>query len=212
MIFYVHNSVFAPAINSLTKARHLSHPFTARLILAGFLVAGGSSALADVPPMFRPNAGSLLNQATPPTVVPTLPSSTLPALPDEDLGKPGPDGAKGQGLAFRSRGRQPVAAGAVAGAAVRSDRPGTRSCGFAQGGGAHYPDLPRTGIFSCPCLPSDAGYCRWRRAHRGARRPVWRRRNRRLAPAGAAARPGHPGRASGLPKVSRSSAHRSSAA
>ena len=147
--------------------------------------------------MFRPNAGSLLNQATPPTVVPTLPSSTLPALPDEDLGKPGPEGAKGQGLAFRSRGRQPVAAGAVAGAAVRSDRPGTRSFGFAQGGGAHYPDLPRTGIFSCPCLPSDTGYCRWRRAYRGTRRQVWCRRNRRVTPTGAAACARHPGCASG---------------
>ena len=91
---YVHNPAFAPAIKSLTTALHLSHQFTARLILAGFLVAGATSAEADVPPMFRPNAGSLLNQTTPPTVAPTLPSSTLPALPDEDLGKPGPDDAK----------------------------------------------------------------------------------------------------------------------
>ena len=79
---------------SLTKSPQLSHPFAARLILSGLLAAVGSSTLADVPLMFRPDSGSLLNQTTPPTVVPTLPSSTLPALPDEDLGKPGPEGAK----------------------------------------------------------------------------------------------------------------------
>jgi len=78
----------------LTNTPHLSHPFTARLILAGFLVAGGASALAEVPPLFRPNAGSLLNQTTPPTIAPTLPSSTLPALADDEIGKPVPDGAK----------------------------------------------------------------------------------------------------------------------
>ncbi len=79
---------------SLTRLPDPSHPFAARLILAGFLVAGGANTVADVPPLFRPDAGSLLNQTTPPTVVPTLPSSTLPALPDEGFGKPGPDGAK----------------------------------------------------------------------------------------------------------------------
>jgi len=72
----------------------LSHPFTARLILPVFLVAASAGAPADVPPLFRPDAGSLLNQTTPPTVAPTLPSSTLPALPDEDIVKTGPDGAK----------------------------------------------------------------------------------------------------------------------
>ncbi len=72
----------------------LSHPFTARLILPVSLVAASAGAPADVPPLFRPDAGSLLNQTTPPTVVPTLPSSTLPALPDEDIVKTGPDGAK----------------------------------------------------------------------------------------------------------------------
>jgi len=71
-----------------------SYPFTARSILPVFLVASVASALADVPPLFHPNAGSLLNQATPPAAVPTLPSSTLPALPDEAIGKPVPDGAK----------------------------------------------------------------------------------------------------------------------
>ena len=79
---------------TLTRSPQPAHPFAARLTLAGFLVAGSASALADVPPLFRPDAGSLLNQTTPPTVVPTLPSSTLPALPDEDIGKTGPDGAK----------------------------------------------------------------------------------------------------------------------
>lgn len=63
-------------------------------MLAGFLVAGGGSTVAEVPPLFRPDAGSLLNQTTPPAAVPTLPASTLPALPDEDLGKPVPDGAR----------------------------------------------------------------------------------------------------------------------
>jgi len=71
-----------------------SYPFTARSILPVFLVVGVASALADVPPLFHPNAGSLLNQATPPAAVPTLPSSTLPALPDEAIGKPVPDSAK----------------------------------------------------------------------------------------------------------------------
>ncbi|MBN8464843.1 MAG: ShlB/FhaC/HecB family hemolysin secretion/activation protein [Dechloromonas sp.] len=71
-----------------------SYPFAARSILPVFLVVGVASALADVPPLFHPNAGSLLNQATPPAAVPTLPSSTLPALPDEAIGKPVPDGAK----------------------------------------------------------------------------------------------------------------------
>lgn len=93
-MFHVHNPVFAPAISPLTKALVFPHPFAARLILAVFLVAGGSSTLADVPPMFRPNAGSLLNQATPPTIEPTLPSSTLPALPDEAPLKSGAEGAK----------------------------------------------------------------------------------------------------------------------
>ena len=79
---------------SLTKSPQLSHPFAARLILSGLLAAVGSSTLADVPPLFRPDAGSLLNQTAPPTVVPTLPSSTLPALPDEDIGKSVPDGAR----------------------------------------------------------------------------------------------------------------------
>ncbi len=63
-------------------------------MLAGFLVGGGGSTVAEVPPLFRPDAGSLLNQTTPPAAVPTLPESTLPALPDEDLGKPIPDGAR----------------------------------------------------------------------------------------------------------------------
>jgi hemolysin activation/secretion protein len=63
-------------------------------MLAGFLVAGGGSTVAEVPPLFRPDAGSLLNQTTPPAAVPTLPASTLPALPDEDLAKPVPDGAR----------------------------------------------------------------------------------------------------------------------
>lgn len=78
----------------MNKSPQLSHPFAARLILAGFLVAGGASAVAEVPPLFRPDAGSLLNQTTPPAVVPTLPASTLPALSDEDLGKPVPEGAR----------------------------------------------------------------------------------------------------------------------
>jgi len=85
---------FRSAITSLTQVHKLSHPFTARLLLSVFLVVGVANALADVPPLFHPNAGSLLNQATPPAAAPTLPSSTLPALPDEDIGKAIPDGAK----------------------------------------------------------------------------------------------------------------------
>ena len=89
----MHNQVFALVASSLSKALVLPHPFAARLIFASLLAACGSSTLADVPPMFRPNAGSLLNQTTPPTVVPTLPSSTLPALPEEEIGKPDPEQA-----------------------------------------------------------------------------------------------------------------------
>ena len=85
---------FPSAITSLSQVHTLSYPFAARLILPAFLVAGVAGALADVPPLFHPNAGSLLNQATPPAAGPTLPSSTLPALPDEAIGKPVPDGAK----------------------------------------------------------------------------------------------------------------------
>ena len=82
------------AITSPSQVHKPSYPFAARSILPVFLVVGVASALADVPPLFHPNAGSLLNQATPPAAVPTLPSSTLPALPDEAIGKPVPDGAK----------------------------------------------------------------------------------------------------------------------
>ena len=82
------------AITSPSQVHKPSYPFTARSILPVFLVVGVASALADVPPLFHPNAGSLLNQATPPAAGPTLPSSTLPALPDEAIGKPVPDGAK----------------------------------------------------------------------------------------------------------------------
>jgi hemolysin activation/secretion protein len=82
------------AITSPSQVHQPSYPFAARSILPVFLVVGVASALADVPPLFHPNAGSLLNQATPPAAVPTLPSSTLPALPDEAIGKPVPDGAK----------------------------------------------------------------------------------------------------------------------
>ena len=82
------------AITSPSQVHKPSYPFAARSILPVFLVVGVASALADVPPLFHPNAGSLLNQATPPAAVPTLPSSTLPALPDEAIGKPVPDSAK----------------------------------------------------------------------------------------------------------------------
>lgn len=82
------------AITSPSQVHQPSYPFTARSILPVFLVASVASALADVPPLFHPSAGSLLNQATPPAAVPTLPSSTLPALADEAIGKPVPDGAK----------------------------------------------------------------------------------------------------------------------
>ena len=85
---------FPSAITSLSQVHTLSYPFAARLILPAFLVAGVAGALADVPPLFHPSAGSLLNQATPPAAVPILPSSTLPALPDEDIGKPLPGSAK----------------------------------------------------------------------------------------------------------------------
>ena len=51
-------------------------------------------ALADVPSVRRPDAGSLLNQATPQGVEPTLPSSILPDLLDESADLAGKDGAK----------------------------------------------------------------------------------------------------------------------
>ena len=40
-------------MESLTQVHDLSHPFTARLILPMFLVAGGAGALADVPPLWE---------------------------------------------------------------------------------------------------------------------------------------------------------------
>ena len=53
----------------------------------------GLAVQADVPGVRRPDAGSLLNQATPPGVEPTLPSSILPDLLDEASEAAGKEGA-----------------------------------------------------------------------------------------------------------------------
>ena len=53
----------------------------------------GLAVQADVPGVRRPDAGSLLNQATPPGVEPTLPSSILPDLLDEASESAGKEGA-----------------------------------------------------------------------------------------------------------------------
>jgi hemolysin activation/secretion protein len=65
-----------------------------KLVFMSFLVFHGSLAQADVPGVRRPDAGSLLNQATPPGLEPTLPASVLPDLLDEASGLAGKDGAK----------------------------------------------------------------------------------------------------------------------
>lgn len=63
--------------------------------LALLLVLGSCGALAASPSTPRPpDAGSLLNQATPPSADPTLPSSTLPALLDEETEEAEVDGVK----------------------------------------------------------------------------------------------------------------------
>jgi len=54
-------------------------------VLCVFLAFFGQLAVADAPSTPRPNAGSLLDQATPPGVEPTLPASTLPSLLDEEV-------------------------------------------------------------------------------------------------------------------------------
>jgi hemolysin activation/secretion protein len=56
-------------------------------LLCALLWVPGHSALAAPPAVPRPDAGSLLNQTTPPGVEPTLPASTLPALLDEEAGE-----------------------------------------------------------------------------------------------------------------------------
>lgn len=63
-------------------------------ILLSLLVCHGAGVQADVPNVRRPDAGSLLNQTTPPGTEPTLPSSTLPALLDEEAESAGKEGVR----------------------------------------------------------------------------------------------------------------------
>lgn len=63
-------------------------------ILLSLLVCHGAGVQADVPNVRRPDAGSLLNQTTPPGPEPTLPSSTLPALLDEEAESAGKEGVR----------------------------------------------------------------------------------------------------------------------
>ncbi len=65
-----------------------------KLLLLTLLVLLGFAAHAQSPVMRRPDAGSLFNQTTPPSVEPTLPSSTHPVLPDASAAAPDKAGPK----------------------------------------------------------------------------------------------------------------------
>ena len=82
----------APLLLAVNSCRALPSP--GKLLLPALLVFHGLLAHADVPNVRRPDAGSLLNQTTPPGVEPTLPSSVLPDLPDEKAEEAGKEAAK----------------------------------------------------------------------------------------------------------------------
>lgn len=78
--------------NSVIPRSMRALPSLHGLVFSLLLIFCGESVLAATPP--RPNAGSLLNQTTPPTDEPTLPSSSIPALLDEKAEEADVEGVK----------------------------------------------------------------------------------------------------------------------
>jgi len=89
-----HLARIATSLLAANPCRALTLSPPGKLLLSALLVFHGLLAHADVPNVRRPDAGSLLNQTTPPGVEPTLPSSALPDLPDEKAEEAGKEGAK----------------------------------------------------------------------------------------------------------------------
>lgn len=70
-------------IEGLNKPRRVFRNPRATGLLFAMLSAGVASAWAQVPEIFRPNAGTILNIYTPPIDEPALPATTLPAIVEE---------------------------------------------------------------------------------------------------------------------------------
>ncbi len=89
-----HLARIATSLLAANPCRALTLSPPGKLLLPALLVFQGLLAHADVPNVRRPDAGSLLNQTTPPGAEPTLPSSVLPDLLDEKAEEAGKEGAK----------------------------------------------------------------------------------------------------------------------
>ncbi|WP_374418908.1 ShlB/FhaC/HecB family hemolysin secretion/activation protein [Stutzerimonas kunmingensis] len=90
----VNRTRFARTLQSARSSCVLPVRLLGKSILLSLLVCHGAGVQADVPNVRRPDAGSLLNQTTPPGPEPTLPSSTLPALRDEEAESAGKEGVR----------------------------------------------------------------------------------------------------------------------